>query len=267
MTDKYWVYRPLLDLLGTSEGTDFRVGSRVAARGYNETLAYGALTGGDVELVKMTLTQIDALQTKMLSHKANRWNSSALGRYQIVRTTLRSIRQTLNLDGNLLFDAAMQDQMGCYLLGVRGIDKWLAGRLSTETLMDNMAKEWASLPNSKGVGHYSGQKASVTVGQVKAALEAVRLRHLGQQPMPPAVKEDLSDAMTEVESSVKKETGLWGWITTALGGIGALGSWLADKDNSTILTFAGVAVGGILIITFLGPRLAKSLRAIREELL
>jgi len=34
--DKYWVYRPVLDLLGLSEGTD-------KGRGYNETLAYGRI--------------------------------------------------------------------------------------------------------------------------------------------------------------------------------------------------------------------------------
>ena len=48
--DPHFVYRPLLDLIGKSEGTD-------KGRGYNETLAYGAYTGGDVELVAMTLNK------------------------------------------------------------------------------------------------------------------------------------------------------------------------------------------------------------------
>ena len=61
-------------------------------RGYNGTLAYGAFTGGDVNLVGMSLSQIDGLQTKMLANPKNKLNSSAVGRYQIVRTTLRSIR-------------------------------------------------------------------------------------------------------------------------------------------------------------------------------
>jgi len=39
-SDKYHVYRPMLDLIGFAEGTDRK-------RGYNETLAYGAYTGGD----------------------------------------------------------------------------------------------------------------------------------------------------------------------------------------------------------------------------
>jgi hypothetical protein len=78
--DKYWVYRPTLDLIGTSEGTD-------KGRGYNETLGYGAYTGGDVNLVGMTLDQIDKLQTKMLQHPKNKLRSSAVWRW--ARTSRR----------------------------------------------------------------------------------------------------------------------------------------------------------------------------------
>lgn len=45
-----------------------------------------------MNLVGMSLSQIDGLQTKMLANPKNKLNSSAVGRYQIVRTTLRSIR-------------------------------------------------------------------------------------------------------------------------------------------------------------------------------
>ena len=140
--DRYYVYRPVLDLLGLSEGTD-------KGRGYNETLAYGAYTGGPVDLVKMTLKQVDDLQGKMLAHPKNKWKSSACGRYQIVRTTRRNIQKALSLPSSALFDRDMQDRMACYLLGQRGIDKWLAGRLSLNSLLDNLAREWASLPTSK----------------------------------------------------------------------------------------------------------------------
>ena len=76
----------------------------------------------------------------MLKHPANYMNSSALGRYQIVRTTLRNIRNTLNLEGSLLFNEELQDKCACYLLGVRRIDKWIAGRLSDDTMLNNLAR-------------------------------------------------------------------------------------------------------------------------------
>jgi len=180
MTDKYYVYRPMLDLIGNSEGTD-------KGRGYNETLAYGAYTGGDVDLVSMTLAQIDTLQTKMLRHPKNKFKSSALGRYQIVRTTRREIEETLRIPRDVLFSKDMQDRMACFLLGKRGIDKWLAGRLKNDTMLMNLAQEWASLPKPDGKGYYGGQRASVTVQQVMSALNEVRHRHNDGQPKPDPV--------------------------------------------------------------------------------
>ncbi|MFC3208152.1 hypothetical protein ACFOHJ_18160, partial [Aquamicrobium soli] len=143
--DQYWVYRPVLNLIGTSEGTD-------KGRGYNETLGYGIMLDGKVtkgkgptiDLVSMTLDQVDAVQTRMLKDPDNRkLRSSAVGRYQVIRTTLRAIRKQLpgRYPGSRKFDADCQDEIACYLLGQRGIDKWLAGRLSLDTLMRNLAQE------------------------------------------------------------------------------------------------------------------------------
>lgn len=174
MSDPRYVYRPMLDLIGFTEGTD-------KGDGYNETLAYGKLTGGDVNLVSMTLDEIDALQTRMLRHPNNRWNSSAIGRYQIVRKTLRSIRQRKKLSGNALYDEAMQDELGCFLLGARGIDKWLEGRVRESALINNLAREWASLPTTEDRGHYSGQSARVDSDRVRAVLAQVRERYEGRE--------------------------------------------------------------------------------------
>jgi muramidase (phage lysozyme) len=177
MSDPRFVYRPLLDLIGYTEGTD-------KGRGYNETLAYGALTGGPVDLVGMTLDQVDALQTRMLAHPDNGWNSSAAGRYQIVRTTLRSIRETLGLTGKEKYDAGMQDRMGCFLLGKRGIDLWLAGSMTDEAMINELAKEWASLPTERDVGYYDGQKARVKSARVREVLAEVRARHEAKDQQP-----------------------------------------------------------------------------------
>ncbi|WP_275782489.1 hypothetical protein [Pararhizobium gei] len=105
----------MLDLIGAAEGTD-------RGRGYNETLGYGKFTGGDKNLVLMSLDDIDALQTKMLADPSNTFNSSALGRYQITRTTLRGLRDRLGLSGSDTFDAATQDRLAEQLLRQRGND-------------------------------------------------------------------------------------------------------------------------------------------------
>jgi muramidase (phage lysozyme) len=164
--DTFARYRPMLDLLGKSEGTD-------KGRGYNETLSYGAYTGGDVNLVSMTLREIRTLQTKMLANPKNKWNSSALGRYQIVRKTLIALQQQLALPDTMTFSESTQDRLAVQLMKGRGIDKWLAGLITQDQLINSLAQEWASLPTTKGKGYYSGQNSSVSVAQVKAALNAI----------------------------------------------------------------------------------------------
>ena len=185
-SDPRFVYRPMLDLIGRAEGTDPVPGNPSNARGYNETLDYGRYTGGPVSLVAMTLDEVENLQSRMLP---NVHNSTAVGRYQIVRKTLRGIRNALRLSGKALYDAAMQDRLACFLLGRRGIDEWLAGELSQSDLIDNLAKEWASLPTTRGTGHYSGQRSRVTVANVKQALAMVRQRHNEKQQSPVPVPE------------------------------------------------------------------------------
>lgn len=105
----------MLDLIGHAEGTD-------KGRGYNETLAYGKFSGGDKNLVLMTLDEIDALQTQMLRHPDNTYNSSAVGRYQIVQKTLRGLRNNLGISGSEYFTPQMQDRLAQELLRQRGND-------------------------------------------------------------------------------------------------------------------------------------------------
>jgi muramidase (phage lysozyme) len=107
--------RAFFDLVGKAEGTD-------KGRGYNETLGYGAYTGGPRNLTSMSLDQIRELQDKMLANPANTFNSSAVGRYQITGQTLDSLKQQLGLKGNELFDPAMQDRLATTLMQQRGPD-------------------------------------------------------------------------------------------------------------------------------------------------
>lgn len=258
--DKYHVYRPLLDLIGFAEGTDRK-------RGYNETLAYGAFTGGDVDLVAMTLQEVDALQTRMLKHPDNRFNSSALGRYQIVRTTLRAIRKTLKLPPSALFDAEMQDRCACYLLGLRGIDKYLAGRLSEDTLINNLAQEWASLPTTAGKGVYAGQNAAVSPDRVRQVLAEVRERHGATQPAREIVVEreiDKPVVPVTVEAEIRKRTDQWSWITTIFGSGGAGLAALAGMDWQTVVAIGALALGGLIIALLLRRQIVCAVRDVRR---
>lgn len=158
---------PLLSLIGHTEGTDKR-------NGYNETLGYGAYTGGDVDLVNMTLGEIDQLQREMLRHPNNTWNSSAIGRYQIVGKTLRGLKKTMGLTDDMKFTPELQDRMAMQLLEGRGLSKWQAGKISDEEFMNGLSAEWASLPKATGRGTYSGQRIGTTTGGVMNAFNQIR---------------------------------------------------------------------------------------------
>ena len=251
--DKYYVYRPLLDLIGFTEGTD-------KGRKYNETLAYGAYTGGDVKLTAMTLDEIDALQTRMLKHPKNKLRSSALGRYQIIRTTLRTLRKTLDLTGNELFDGDMQDRFACVLLGQRGIDKYLAGRLKEDTMLLNLAKEWASLPTPAGKGFYGGQHAAVSAQRVQQTLGEVKKRHREGQPGP---KETVPE---KVEEKVKEKTSFWQWLM-GLFSSGALGlGWLNGLEPWAIVAFGGVVIAAMVVVFVLRRQIIGAVKQVRAEL-
>jgi hypothetical protein len=268
--DRYYVYRPFLNLVGTSEGTD-------KGDGYNETLGYGIMLDGkvtkgkgtDVNLIGMTLDQVDALQTRMLKDPDNRrLSSSAIGRYQVIRTTLRAIRKQLpsTYPGSRLFDADCQDEIACYLLGQRGIDKWLAGRLALDTLIRNLAQEWASIPKPDGKGHYAGQHAGVSVSQVKAALAEVGRRHAEGQPkieVKVPVPVDTPVVPEKIDREVKKKTNLWGWLTTIFGsgGVGVAG--LLGADWQTIIAIGGLAIVMLVIVILLRRQIIGAVEDIR----
>lgn len=215
------IYRPLLELIGQAEGT-----APPRGRGYNETLGYGAYTGGPVTLVTMSLDQVDALQMRMLRHPDNKLNSSAVGLYQIVRTTMRRIREARpdRYPGTRKYDADCQDEMACYLLGVRGIDRYIAGGMGEDAMVDALAKEWASFPATGGKGHYDGQRTGTTLAQVRAALQAVRARAAGAPASSPRPQPDdpgVAEAPPR-EEPVSRSKRFWTWLTTGAGGAGLL---------------------------------------------
>ena len=266
VTDKYYVYRPLLDLIGFTEGTDKR-------DGYNETLAYGKMLDGRITkgkgqrtvLVNMTRKEIDDLQTKMLRDPDNKkLKSSALGRYQEIRTTRRSIDKTLGRTGNELFDEAGQDEDACYLLGVRGIDKYLAGRMSEDTLINNLSKEWASLPKIGEGGSYAGQNAAVKVQRVREVLAAVRKRHAEGQPVKEVeVPKPVPVVPKQVDTEVKKKIDWWTKLTggSGIGGLGLAG--LFGADWQAIVAIGGTVLVALIILLLLRSKIVAAINDVR----
>ena len=82
--------------------------------------------------------------------------SSASGRYQVIRGTLRGAVSAGVVTTGDLYDQTNQDLIANYLLEVRGISRWESGELTDEQFANRLAYEWASLPLVTGPNRGSG---------------------------------------------------------------------------------------------------------------
>jgi hypothetical protein len=160
--------RPLAILIGRTEGTS-------KARGYDETLGYGAYDPkGYPPITMQGLAQLDKFQTAMLSHPKNKLNSSAVGMYQYIRTTLRALVKKWGFKPEQLFDRTFQDDLLYITLVGRGLVRWRKGEITEDAFINNLSAEWASLPNTKGKGTYAGQHTGCTVAELRAVLAQIK---------------------------------------------------------------------------------------------
>lgn len=83
----------LLDFIGQLESSD------------NYNAIYG---GGEKPLTKMTVREVQKLQQKMVDEGRE---SSAVGRYQFLRGTLKETVAKLGIDKNTVFDEKLQDHL------------------------------------------------------------------------------------------------------------------------------------------------------------
>jgi hypothetical protein len=106
----------------------------------------------------------------------------AIGRYQIIPSTLAMLQRRLGLADSTLFDRATQDRMAAALYRDAGIGDWLAGRLSAEAFMDNLARIWAGFPLGNGRSAFhgiAGNRATVTRAFFRSQIAAIASRGAG----------------------------------------------------------------------------------------
>ena len=122
--------------------------SAEAPHGYDQVYS-GSRLAPPRPITSMTINQV--LDWQDASVRAGS-DSSAAGAYQIIRKTLRGLVKSLKLTGNELFDAAMQDRLAIALMREKGLDDFLARRISAETFGNRLAGVWAGLPKISGSG-------------------------------------------------------------------------------------------------------------------
>lgn len=159
-------YQPLLSLIGHAESND------------NYNAYFGNPGNTSIKFTDMTIAQVLAWQA---DHVRTGNASSAVGRYQIVDTTLSGLVHRHVVDSAQKFDRTTQDHLAIALLERRGSVEYVNAKLTREQFAANLAKEWAALPrvigDHAGDSYYAGDglnKARVTVDEILQAIAPIQ---------------------------------------------------------------------------------------------
>lgn len=158
-------YGSLLGLIGKVESNG------------NYNAHFGNANNRDVRFTEMSIDEVLKWQAEFV---ANGSPSSAVGKYQILNTTLKSLVRDLNLDTSETFDEKMQDKLGTALLERRGSIAYVNEEISKEEFAASLAKEWAALPKVVGdnpeSSYYDGDglnKSRVKTDEVLKAIDPI----------------------------------------------------------------------------------------------
>ena len=137
---------------------------------------YNIMVGGKRgNLTSMTVAEILDMQKSM---KARGHESSAVGRYQYIRSTLADTAAQMSMDVNSTkFDEKTQDALAIQTLRTIGLENWLAGKLDDGTFLNRVAQIWAGIPKTSGVSAHAGvgsNKAGVTADVALNTLQDIR---------------------------------------------------------------------------------------------
>jgi muramidase (phage lysozyme) len=156
-------YAPLLQLIARAESGD----------NYN---AYFDHAGKPtVDFASMSVAEVLAWQNAYVQQGSP---SSAVGRYQIINTTLAGLVRQLHIDPAAKFGQPLQDRLAIALVDRRGARSYANHKITREQFAANLAKEWAALPRvvgeRPGESYYASDglnRSQVAVSEVLAVIE------------------------------------------------------------------------------------------------
>lgn len=191
--------------------------SEEAPKGYGQI--YGGAKGVSLatDVSKMKLKDVRALQDKMLAKGSA---SSAVGGYQFIKKTLIATMSQMKLTGDEYWTPGLQDQMAVHLMNGRGLQSYLASKITAVEFANNLAKEWASVPV---VSRIKGHNRTVNPGETYYAGDGLNKAHHD----PKAILK-LVEALTATPKPVEPtppvqppappppapapRTGFWAWL-------------------------------------------------------
>jgi muramidase (phage lysozyme) len=161
-------YVPLLHLIAVAESND------------NYNAHFGNASNTSINFTAMSIAEV----MKWQSDYTKQGNpSNAVGKYQIISTTLSGLVQRLGIDIHQKFDQITQDNLAIALLERRGAEDYINNELTRDQFAANLAKEWAALPKVIGDNpndsYYASDglnKSRVTVDEVLKTIEHINPR-------------------------------------------------------------------------------------------
>lgn len=136
-------------------------------------VVYGGIAAKDrpaKALTSMTVAEVLAWQDSIDA----RYRSEAAGAPQVMEDTLRDLVNAGQIDPDAVFNETSQDYVAVLLMKRRGLNKFIAGKISAEDFADNLAREWASFPV---VRDQQGAKRYVIRGQSYYAGDGLNKAH------------------------------------------------------------------------------------------
>lgn len=154
--------KPLLEVIADAESKG------------NYNAHFGNPANTTTKFTDMTIAEVQDWQAQSVAQGAV---SSAVGRYQIIDSTLAEIVAEQNIAPSEKFDEPMQDQLAAALLERRGSEKFVNDEITREEFAANLAMEWASLPKIIGdepeSSYYAGDGLNKSLVSSSDVLQAV----------------------------------------------------------------------------------------------
>lgn len=163
-TSEFQQVKGLLDVIARGESSG------------NYNAYYGNPGNDSIIFTSMTVSEVMNWQRQA--------PNSAVGKYQIIDTTLPGLVDELDIPDDRVFDEKLQDEFAIALLRRRGIQDYMEGRINREQFGHNLSQEWAALPQILGdhggpdpnASYYAKDgtnKATITVIEFMDAIDSV----------------------------------------------------------------------------------------------
>lgn len=146
---------------------------------------YDVVYGGSVIQPPRPITSMTVQQVRNWQDDSVRAGSasSAVGKYQIIRSTMDLLIARGVLRRGELFNREAQERAGRFLLERRGLDEYQAGQIDDREFGQRLSQEWASLPAvfsdrggrpAQGQSYYAGDGLNSAHYGINDLLDAVR---------------------------------------------------------------------------------------------